>query len=54
MNDYLTYGKTDYFSLFKRFNSQYEYSLETFSYKDDSRSGEYLIDRLMFMPKSIP
>ncbi len=35
-------------------NSQYKYSHETFSYKDDSRGGEYLINRLLFIPKSIP
>ena len=28
----------------RRANSQYKYSPETFSYKDDLRGGEYLIN----------
>ena len=35
-------------------NSQYEYSHETFSYKDDLRGGEYLINRIFSKRRNAP
>ena len=34
--------------------SQYKYSHETFSYKDDLRGGEYLINRISFKCRNDP
>ena len=35
-------------------HSQYEYRHKTFSYKDDSRGGEYLINRIFSMRRNAP
>jgi len=35
-------------------DSQYEYCYETFSYKDDLRGGEYLINHIYFKRRNAP